>query len=243
MATTFIYALCEPGTRTVRYIGKANNPVRRLQNHLSQSKKAKTRLGNWLRSLNGENPSLVVLREVPLDQWEVAEERYIRLARGCRIDIVNGTDGGDGGYIPASQSPEACAKRRSSMKGRRPSEATLLALQSPEAKAKRSASLKGRQPSKANRIATQTPEAKAKRRASRVGFVTTPEHCANISAGKKGKCTEAMLAAVRDPEICERKRIAMTGAGNHFFGKTHTEETKAKIRAKLLETRLAKRPK
>lgn len=96
--TTFIYALCEPGTRTVRYIGKTNNPRKRFKQHLKDSTKVFTHLGNWLRFLvsRSETPELVILREVPFDQWEIAEERYIRLARGCGMSLVNSTDGGEG---------------------------------------------------------------------------------------------------------------------------------------------------
>lgn len=99
MTTTFIYALCEPGTRTVRYIGKTDKPKARIRQHcLERSSKRKTHLGCWLRSLRscGKKPEMVVLREVPYDQWELAEERYIRLARGCGMRLVNETDGGNG---------------------------------------------------------------------------------------------------------------------------------------------------
>lgn len=104
--TTFIYALCEPNSRTVRYIGKANDPKRRFQGHLHKSVKFNTYLGRWLRSLNGEKPELVVLREVPIEQWEAAEERYIRLARGLGMRVVNGSDGGEG----VTFTPEVKAK-------------------------------------------------------------------------------------------------------------------------------------
>lgn len=106
MTTTFIYALCEPGTRTVRYIGKANNPKERLRTHLQKSGSLKrdNKLGRWLRKV-GE-PTLVILREISVTDWKMAEERYIRLARGCGMDLVNSTDGGEGVHNPSLESRE-----------------------------------------------------------------------------------------------------------------------------------------
>lgn len=92
-----IYALCEPGTRTVRYIGKTRSPQQRLKEHLRISSHLKTHLGNWLRSLAGEVPNLVTLREVPESEGTAAEIKYIRIAReSLGMDLVNSTDGGDG---------------------------------------------------------------------------------------------------------------------------------------------------
>lgn len=109
---TFIYALCEPGTRTVRYIGKANDPKRRMRSHLHTTIKKNTPLGAWLRS--GVRPELVVLREIPCGDWEMAEERYIRLARGCGMNLLNVGDGGEG----VNHTPEVRAKLSAANKGK-----------------------------------------------------------------------------------------------------------------------------
>lgn len=106
MKTTFIYALCEPGTRTVRYIGKANNPENRLQRHLRyNSIRTETHLGRWLRKLvsGGTAPALIVLAEVLRDSWQEEEIRYIRVARMLGMDLTNGTGGGDGGLNPTPE--------------------------------------------------------------------------------------------------------------------------------------------
>lgn len=98
MKTTFIYALCEPGTSTVRYIGKADKPEKRLKAHVTTSIHQKNHLGNWLRSLQskGVAPAMVILREVEYGNWQESEERYIRIARGCGMRLVNSTEGGEG---------------------------------------------------------------------------------------------------------------------------------------------------
>lgn len=184
METTFIYALCEPHSRMVRYIGKADRPAYRFKQHLRQSVRAKTHLGNWLRSLLslGEKPALVVLREVPDAHREIAEERYIRIARSLGMKLVNGTDGGDGCHRPP---PETRAKMGSGWRGKRRSE---------DSKEKMSTAKKG---------IPKTPEQNAANRAAQLGErnhmfgqTHTPEACDKISAAKKGRRpSEATLAA------------------------------------------------
>lgn len=111
METVFIYALCEPGTRTVRYIGKADNPKKRLREHLCKVNDRANHRECWLFSLlsKGLKPEMIILREVPKTDWKMAEERYIRLARGCGMDLTNGTDGGDG---CVENSPDTLKKMR-----------------------------------------------------------------------------------------------------------------------------------
>lgn len=108
MKTTFIYALCEPGTRTIRYIGKADRPEKRLSQHLSDAKYKRTRTHtmNWLCKLISRNqkPELIILREVDFEMWEVAEERYIRLARGLGMPLTNSAGGGEGNTNPSPES-------------------------------------------------------------------------------------------------------------------------------------------
>lgn len=118
MPTAFIYALCEPDTRKVRYIGKANNPLKRLSLHLSVSVKLDTHLGHWLSKLreSGRKPILSVLREVPEEIWQEEEIGYIRQARELGMNLVNGNDGGLGGHNP---SPETREKKRIASSGER----------------------------------------------------------------------------------------------------------------------------
>lgn len=125
MKTTFIYALCEPETRKVRYIGKTNNLKTRFGAHLRQSSKKKTPLGDWLQGLliREEKPTMILLRKVEGDGSE-AEMRYIRLARGCRMALTNATDGGDGVTV----TPELRAARSRAMKGRVLSPAQCAAI-------------------------------------------------------------------------------------------------------------------
>lgn len=116
MKTTFIYALCEPGTRTVRYIGKANSPPARFKQHLrpSGSIKGQTPLGEWFRSLKERSaiPSLVLLREVLVEEWEIEEAQYIKAARLLGMNLVNSTDGGEGVQNPAPEIRQKLSARK-----------------------------------------------------------------------------------------------------------------------------------
>src|SRR6185503_21303878 len=78
MMNTFIYALCEPGTRTIRYIGKSGNPRKRFFEHLDKSfrNRKPTHRSNWIDKLKiqGQSPELLILKEVPLSEWEWWEQ-------------------------------------------------------------------------------------------------------------------------------------------------------------------------
>lgn len=107
--TTFIYALCEPGTRTVKYIGKSKHPKQRFTEHLRESATFDSYLGHWLLSLSrrGEVPNMVILSEVPMELGDAEEIRYIAAARNSLgMRLVNATDGGDGLNNPSRETRE-----------------------------------------------------------------------------------------------------------------------------------------
>lgn len=140
MKTTFIYALCEPGTRTVRYIGKAKDLNIRLSQHCRKSSATRgTHLGHWLGSLQAakKSPEILKLAEVPDESWAAEEMRYIRAARMLGMHLVNSTDGGEG----VTLTPEIHQKMVDAWKNRAPD--------SDETRAKKSAAGKAR---------TATPE-------------------------------------------------------------------------------------
>lgn len=60
--TTFIYALSDPVTHLIRYVGKANNPQQRLYMHLRE--KSGTHKDRWLKKLQSQgvydNPKVTV---------------------------------------------------------------------------------------------------------------------------------------------------------------------------------------
>lgn len=97
--TTFIYCLCEPGTKTIRYFGKADNPRKRLAGHLKYSKVGKrVPVTCWITKLlkAGHRPALHVLREIPQSDWKTYERAFIAVGRQHGLALLNLSDGGDG---------------------------------------------------------------------------------------------------------------------------------------------------
>lgn len=91
-----IYALCDPDSQALRYIGKANDPVRRLASHLRDSRRLRTPIAVWLRQLGaeGKRPLMIVLDDDCVG-WESREREFIKRARVNKHDLLNIADGGN----------------------------------------------------------------------------------------------------------------------------------------------------
>jgi group I intron endonuclease len=96
MREATIYALLDPITNEVRYIGKANNLKSRLRCHRYEAKSGKftTRKTNWLKSLGNKEPKVEVLEMVDENTWQEAEKRWISELRKTNKDLTNFADGG-----------------------------------------------------------------------------------------------------------------------------------------------------
>lgn len=93
---TYIYALAEPFTGAVRYVGKSNNPRGRLNRHISSARSYRrhTHLANWVRAM--VIPVLLVLEAVVLEDWPLAERKWIARYKALGARLINHTAGGDG---------------------------------------------------------------------------------------------------------------------------------------------------
>jgi hypothetical protein len=96
-----IYALCDPDTKEIRYIGKANNAKTRFTGHLWYSTRRKTPLYSWIRKLESfdKKPLLRILEVVPYSEWKATEKRLIADYRKTSR-LLNLADGGDEPYCP-----------------------------------------------------------------------------------------------------------------------------------------------
>lgn len=144
----YIYALCDPDTEDVRYIGKANDVAGRLKSHLNE--KSTTRKARWIQSLKrkGLKPSTVVLEEVSSDMWEDAEIRWIAHYRSLGCDLCNHTDGGDGLNNPTEDTRRKIgAWQRAEWDDPVKRERRMSIMQSPERRAKISAAHTGKKKS------------------------------------------------------------------------------------------------
>lgn len=97
-----IYGLADPRTGEVRYIGKANNPERRLKGHKREASRRRTPLYDWMRKLAAEgiSPQLLIIEADCVD-WQEAERRLIAEARARGDRILNLADGGEQPFCPA----------------------------------------------------------------------------------------------------------------------------------------------
>jgi group I intron endonuclease len=205
----FLYALCEPGTRTVRYIGQTKDPRKRFDKHLSASSKNKNHLGYWLRSIldRSAQPNMIILRDVPESDLDLAERKYIRIARDLGMNLTNATEGGE----KCSPSPETVEKIIASRAWYRHSEETKAKI------------------SRGNRGKVLSPE-----HIQALRYARSPETRARISAAKMGKR--------RSKESCAKQSANMKGKPSRMLGKTHSPETREKMRqshaARLVRKRL-----
>src|SRR5688500_13374027 len=105
---TTVYALHDPSSGAIRYIGKTTGtPQRRLVGHLSEAKRLQDYRSKWVRSIlqAGLRPTMTVLEEVigTLADGSLAERKWIAAHRGAGASLTNGTDGGEGmiGWVPS----------------------------------------------------------------------------------------------------------------------------------------------
>lgn len=92
-----IYALTDAKTGEVRYIGKANDPIKRLKSHMSDSRRRDTPVYRWIRK-NGI-PGMVVLHE-DCDDWKSKEVFEIAAHRASGSRLLNVAEGGDEPFCP-----------------------------------------------------------------------------------------------------------------------------------------------
>lgn len=92
-----IYALTDPDSGEVRYIGKANCSSARLVSHLRDAVTRDTPVYRWVRKLHraGKVPSLQVLACCIGDDWKAAERRLIAEYRARGVRLLNVAEGGD----------------------------------------------------------------------------------------------------------------------------------------------------
>lgn len=205
MKTTFIYILSCPLSDHVRYIGKSDNPQKRLLQHIRRCEKEISRKNSWLRGLKKKSlfPDLIIIDEVPTMEWEFWEQYYISLFKSWGFDLLNMTNGGDSppinrwnaGKKMSQEYRDKCSKAQKGNKnglGRKLSE---------ESKQKMSDAHKGNQYS--------------------LGRVLSDETKRKIGDSKKGN--KNMLGKCRSEET--KKKISMG-----HKGKVISEETRAKMR-------------
>jgi hypothetical protein len=121
--TTYIYALTDPTTNNIKYVGKSDDPKERLKNHIRKCKYVKTHKNNWLQQLKNNNlePNLIILDEVLVCEWGFWETYWISQIKSWGFTLTNLTNGGDGGNFGGKVNKKISEK----LKGRKFGENTL----------------------------------------------------------------------------------------------------------------------
>lgn len=122
----FIYALIDPETTQIRYIGKSIRPNERMTNHCNIHDG--THKAHWLEGLckRGLKPIVKILEEMPAhSDWQARERFWIAEGKRQGWPLTNETSGGDG---IVDLDPEARAKMLKTWTGRRHKPETLLKI-------------------------------------------------------------------------------------------------------------------
>jgi hypothetical protein len=93
---TYIYALVDPVTSEIRYIGKSNHPAQRFEEHMEDE--SSTPKARWIRALRrrGLQPTLLLLERCDRLIWRVRERKWIAVGHKLEWPLTNSTAGGDG---------------------------------------------------------------------------------------------------------------------------------------------------
>lgn len=115
--TSYIYALVDPRTGIIRYVGKTTNPSFRLEGHLRDRRRCER--VKWLRELKHANlePVMVILEVVHAPvRWQDREVFWIAMGRELGWDLTNVADGGDAPAPPSRKGPPPQSRRMNSIR-------------------------------------------------------------------------------------------------------------------------------
>lgn len=225
----YIYALSDPETGEVRYIGKTVNPRKRLRCHCVPLVRGRaSHKEKWIGTLRkrGFRPVMTILEAVAdPEQAAAAQVRLIRNYREQGAPLVNGTAGGDGaeGYV---HSADSRAKMSRIARGRSPelqarvASAMRAGRATDEARAKYAAASKKRWQDPA----FQALRSRAARAAGRQAAEALRAYRASLSPEERAAIEERRVAALRGDAV--RKKLAAASAAHR-----HSEQTKQKISA------------
>lgn len=119
MEKIYIYALSDPISKEIRYIGKTKNLNKRLRSHIdyAKNKNRKRRyVSDWILGLlkNNLKPIVILIEETTLEIWSEREKYWIKHFKSLQFNLCNLTDGGESntGYVYSDDLKEVRRKAR-----------------------------------------------------------------------------------------------------------------------------------
>lgn len=89
----YIYALVDPDTQEVRYIGKSVNPESRYRDHCNTGHEYRNpRKVAWVKTLKsqGKKPAITILEECTEDTWEATEQKWVSHYQSSLLNVYGG---------------------------------------------------------------------------------------------------------------------------------------------------------
>lgn len=98
MKPRFIYALRDPETDEVRYVGASTAPINRFRDHYASRHQAVSPTGKWVADLaeRGFRPGFMIIEEVAGENWGDRECFWIEHYRERGDRLTNQSTGGAG---------------------------------------------------------------------------------------------------------------------------------------------------
>lgn len=96
---SYIYILIDPIDQKIKYVGKTDHPIKRLNEHIRKHKYTITYKNNWITKLLNNNlkPILEIIDIVPFKEWGFWETYWITQIKSWGFNLYNLTLGGEGG--------------------------------------------------------------------------------------------------------------------------------------------------
>lgn len=115
----FVYALVDPETELIRYIGRTRVGMSRPQHHFSSALHEKSHKANWIKQLRsrGATYTVIILELCTEEELVAAECRWISHGVEHGWPLTNAISGGEGALVFSVEHRNAISR---SKKGRRP---------------------------------------------------------------------------------------------------------------------------
>lgn len=210
---TIIYTLSDGNT--IRYIGKTNQIEKRYKQHINESSLLRTHKEKWINQIlkNGGNVIIEELESCHDSISDNIESYWISQFKSWGFNLVNGTDGGEGG---------------SPMQGKRHSDITKLKMS--ETAKNRPNNIGGW-----NKGLKMSNEFKEKISQATKGRIVNDETKLRISKSLKGKKKKPMSEETKLKISQKKKGLTSPNKGNKYSDEKKRQMSESKIGKKRSE--------